>query len=230
MKALLACVLLLLTADANARMLRSKEDQRSSHDAYLQRVLSTHSTAPPGEIGSLWRIDSTLANLVSDAKAHGVGDIVSIVISEGTSSSSTGDVKGSRSGSASAQITDLGGKLSAKNALSDLYGATSNSALHGQGAATFANALQTLMSATVIAKLQNGDLVLEGTRNLDIEHQRQTVTIRGVVRVMDIRSDNAVVSNALADLEIEVRGKGTVSDFTRPMHPLFRFILKWFSI
>lgn len=202
----------------------------SARESYLKRVMLTPQAISEAPVGSLWRPDSPIANLGSDPKAHALGDILAIVISENTSSVSSGDIKGARNGSLSGQVTDLGGKLSTKNAFSDLYGANSSAALHGQGSATFSNALQTTMSATVIAQLPNGDLVIEGMRNLDIEHQKQTVTIRGVARRMDIRSDNSVPSNALANLEIEVKGKGTVSDFTRPVHPLFRFVMKWLGI
>lgn len=220
----------LLLAGVSPASILHKRQEASTRDSYLKRVMLTPQTVTETPLGSLWRPESPIANLGADPKAHAVGDILAIVISESTSSTSSGDVKGARNGSLSGQVTDLGGKLSAKNAFSDLYGANSNSALHGQGTATFSNALQTVMSATVIAQLPNGDLVIEGVRNLDIEHQKQTVTIRGVARKMDIRSDNSVTSNALASLEIEVKGKGIVSDFTRPMHPLFRFVMKWFGI
>jgi flagellar L-ring protein precursor FlgH len=55
------------------------------------------------------------------------------------------------------------------------------------------------------------------------------VTIRGVVRPNDIGPNNTVSSAALGNLEIEMKGKGIISDSTRPLNPLTKAILWLFG-
>ncbi len=59
-----------------------------------------------------------------------------------------------------------------------------------------------------------------------MNNERQNIVLRGVVRPGDVSSDNTVVSNTLGNLELEIKGKGVVSDGTRPPHPILRFILR----
>ena len=59
-----------------------------------------------------------------------------------------------------------------------------------------------------------------------MNNERQNIVVRGVVRPGDITADNTVVSNMLANLELEIKGKGVVSDGTRPPHSILRIILR----
>ena len=50
--------------------------------------------------------------------------------------------------------------------------------------------------------------------------------LRGIVRRGDIGPNNTVASNTIGDLELEIKGKGVVSDGVRPPHPVLRAILR----
>jgi flagellar L-ring protein FlgH len=222
-------VLLLVLAPALAWPAKSKSAAPSAREQFLARMRVMH-PQEPNTTGSLWTSGSPFAYLASDAKARSAGDLLTIVVSESTSATNNTKLSGSRKGTVAAQVSQLGGKLHAGNALNNLYSASSAATLDSQGASASANTLQTVMTAHVLEALPNGLLAVEGTRVLDIDHQRQTVTVRGLVRQIDILPDNSIPSTALGDLEVEVKGKGAVSDFTNPLNPVVRFVVRWLGI
>jgi flagellar L-ring protein precursor FlgH len=77
----------------------------------------------------------------------------------------------------------------------------------------------------VIAVLPSGNLVVEAQRKIFMNNQHEDVTVRGVVRPVDISSANTVPSAALSSLQIEMKGKGIISDSTRNLNPITRAIL-----
>ena len=50
--------------------------------------------------------------------------------------------------------------------------------------------------------------------------------LRGLVRPGDVQSDNSVASTSLANLQVELKGRGVLSDGTRPPNPVVRLILR----
>jgi flagellar L-ring protein precursor FlgH len=77
----------------------------------------------------------------------------------------------------------------------------------------------------VTAVKENGDLVIEGSRSVGISNDRETMTLSGVVRQRDVRPDNSVDSYLIADAQISYRGKGAISDGSRP--GLLMRLLNW---
>jgi flagellar L-ring protein precursor FlgH len=81
------------------------------------------------------------------------------------------------------------------------------------------------MTGQVIAVLPNGNMVLEARRNIYMNNQHEDVVVRGMIRPGDVGPGNVVPSTALSDLQIEMKGKGIVSDGVRPPNALTRAIL-----
>ena len=61
---------------------------------------------------------------------------------------------------------------------------------------------------------------------MTFNQQTQTIILRGVVRPGDISSSNSVPSTSLSDLELELKGKGVVSDATRQPNLFVRLLMK----
>ena len=78
----------------------------------------------------------------------------------------------------------------------------------------------------MIEVLANGTLVIEAARQVEFSQQTQTIVLRGLVRPEDISQQNQVLSTAISSLELEVRGKGIVSDYTRRQNALVRMLQK----
>jgi flagellar L-ring protein FlgH len=175
-------------------------------------------------LGSLYVPNGALADMMSDYKAHRVDDVVTLVVFENTSAQSTGDVSTQRATSTSAAITALPAKINT-SAVNPVFGATSSNQLAGKGETSSGSNVTTTLSARVVALLANGDLVVEAERRVDINSQHETMVVRGVLRPGDIGPNNTASSTALANLEIELKGKGVVSDSLRRPNPVIRTML-----
>jgi len=162
--------------------------------------------------------------LGTDAKAVRLHDVVSIVVSESLAASTDGQVKNSRTSSASSAISALFGKLKSSTSAQNLLNANAASALAAQGQSTTNSSLTTTFGAEVVDVLPNGMLVVQATRQLTFSQQTQLIKLRGLVRPEDVSAQNQVQSTAMTDLELEVTGKGIVNDSTYRQNPLVRFL------
>jgi len=110
-----------------------------------------------------------------------------------------------------------------------LLAANSSTQLKGQGQTAAGSQLTTRLTGRVIAVLANGNLVVEAERQVYMNNQHETMIVRGVVLPADISNNNSVLSTAMSNLQIEMRGKGIISDSTKPPNPITRAILWLFG-
>ena len=87
------------------------------------------------------------------------------------------------------------------------------------------SSLSTTLSARVSRVLPNGNLVLEGTKEIVVNSERQQVMVRGIARWNDISSANMIASDRLAFLEVKIDGKGVVNDAIHRPNFLYRLLL-----
>jgi len=204
---------------------KSTAPKRDALSEYIRRVTEAAPVPAPSTLGSLWVDNGRLANMVADYKASRVGDLVTISINQALSSTSTGAVATSRTFSASSGITGLPGKLKTAG-VANLFSPTSAQTLAGKGQSTSTTALTTTLTGRVVALLPGGTLVIEAERQLLMDDQRETVILRGLVRPGDLDATNTVISNSVGDLEVEVKGKGVISESTRAPNPIVKWILR----
>ena len=86
----------------------------------------------------------------------------------------------------------------------------------GKGTTTRRNALSATVTAVVREVFPNGNLFVEGSKEVIINNERQYITVTGVVRPEDIAPDNSVSSDLLADARLVYSGRGVLSDKQRP--------------
>ena len=72
--------------------------------------------------------------------------------------------------------------------------------------------------------LPNGYLVIEGSKEVGVNSEHQTVTVRGIIRPVDLIA-NTIQSDQIAQLELKIDGKGVVNDVTRRPNILYRVLL-----
>lgn len=199
----------------------SMEQSRAEYLSRLQQSTASFTGTP----GSLWNPDGRLATISTDYKAAHLHDTLTILIVQQTTAQSAGTSATQRTYSASSAITALPGKLNVSG-VNPMLGANSAEALSGQGSASTTSALQTSLTGEVIAVLPNGNLVVEAQRQVYMNHEHETAIVHGVVRPGDISTANSVASTALSNLEIELKGKGLISDATRRPNIVTR-MLQW---
>jgi len=193
--------------------------------AYIDRVRAQNA-AEVKTPGSIWSPEGRLVRLGTDAKAVRIHDVVSVVVTESLAASTDGQVKNSRASNANSGLTALFGALKTSNAMQNLLGQNSSSALTAQGQSTTNSSLVTTFGAEVVDVLSNGMLVVQATRELTFSQQTQLIKLRGLVRPEDVSAQNQVLSTAMTDLELEVTGKGIVNDSTYRQNPVVRFLEK----
>jgi flagellar L-ring protein precursor FlgH len=172
-------------------------------------------TSPPTPAeGALWS-PRTSANLYADLKARNVGDIVTINIIESAKASKNATTKTARDSSLGASWSGVLAKLTGDWVGSDQAVDFKNE-FDGKGETTRSSQLNAYITAQVIHVLPNGNLVIQGSRQVQVNNENQFINISGVIRPEDISSNNIVLSTFIADATIELTGQGVISDNQRP--------------
>jgi flagellar L-ring protein FlgH len=219
-------VWVLLASAANARPKnKNAAAKRDGLADYIQRYSEKAPPTAPTTAGSLWIDSGRLANLVADYKASRIGDLVTINISQNLSATSSGNVSTNRTLQASSGITALPGQLKTTG-LANLFSPNSSQVLSGKAQATSQTSLSTTLTGRVAAILPAGTLIVEAEREITMNNQHEVVVLRGLVRPGDLDATNTVASNQVGNLEVEVKGKGVISEGTRPPNPVVKWILR----
>jgi flagellar L-ring protein FlgH len=191
------------------------------NDAY--RDYKSPEAAPPP--GSTWSQNALFSNLGMDLRASRVDDLVTIVVSETFSAVATGDVKTQRQSTAQSNITQFAGVTKATGPWANLAKTNTQTQLQGTGETSRGAVLTANLSARVTHVLPNGYLVIEGTKRVQVSSENQVVTVRGVIRPVDLDLTNSIPSNRIAQMEIQVSGKGVIGDSIHRPNILYRILL-----
>jgi flagellar L-ring protein precursor FlgH len=175
--------------------------------------------------GSLYDPSGRLADLSRDQRALQPNDLVTIVIFDKASAVSKGGSTASRKSSVNASVKALAGPIKTPGPLSSLADLSGEGKLDGQAETSRESQLSTTLSARVTHALPNGNLVVEGTKEITINSERQRVYVRGILRWNDLSTSNRISSDRLAELEVKVDGKGLVNDALRRPGLLYRLLL-----
>ena len=175
--------------------------------------------------GSVYSSSSRLGDVFRDMRASRDGDLVTIVVSDRASAVTRGTTNTARKSSASAGVQAFGGVINASSPWANLAGATGGQQLQGQGTTSRDNVLTTTLSARVVEVTPNGDLVVQGVKEIVVNSEKQWVSVRGVLRPQDLSPANTIPSDRLADLQVRVNGKGVVTDSVRRPFFLYRILM-----
>jgi flagellar L-ring protein FlgH len=151
----------------------------------------------------------TYRSLVAENKALRVGDVLTVMVQETATASSSSDLHTQRGFSVSGQAsTNKVGPYSAA--------ATTGTQSDGNGVTDRSGHLLAQVTVRVMAINPNGDLQVSGSQTLKINGEQQTIALNGIVRTRDIAPDNTVLSSRIGDARIEYAGKGFVSTQSKP--------------
>jgi len=178
-------------------------------------------------VGSLWSSQGPLGDFSTDYKAHRLNDTITIQIAVQTTAAQSGTVDSERTFTVNSAITGIMGR--SPSATNPLLAANSASVLKGQGSTASNTTFATSLTGQVIAVLPNGNLVVEAERQIFMNNQHENVVVRGMIRPGDIGPGNTVPSTSLSNLEIEMKGKGIISDGTRPPNFITKAVLWLFG-
>ncbi|MBI1749422.1 MAG: flagellar basal body L-ring protein FlgH [Acidobacteria bacterium] len=222
--ALAAMLLVPGVAAAKQKKIKNTASRERLTD-YMQRAREA-AGADARTAGSLWTAQGPFAALALDYKARNVNDLIVVRIVEETSAEAQGSVKSGRKFDTKSGITGLFGQVGARSGLSTLFTASSDRNLDGKAQTASTSKLTTSLAGYVVDALPNGALIIEAAREVEMNNERQLVIVRGIVRPGDIAPDNSVLSTSISNLEVELKGKGVISDGVRPPNKLLRMLLR----
>ena len=173
----------------------------------LAAALCTASLAPVVSAESLWNNPNgqPTKNLFADHRATGIGDIVTIVISESTTTSATRSSSNEKSGSV---------KLGAGIGIFDFLQAASaggSDKFSAKGSAASSNRVAGNVTVTVVDVTPGGNFILEGTQSIWQNKNEHKIVFRGTCRPEDISSSNTILSTRVADATVRFDGKGPLN-------------------
>ncbi len=171
----------------------------------------------PANGQSLFGDEGTSSSLFQDRKprrAGTIGDILTVLITESTTASNSSNVSTSKS---------AGATIGSQNGTGGLkfipgFGLTSsaNTDFTGDGTTARSQQLQARVSVTVVGLKANGDLIVEGSRTIEINGEREVVYLSGAVNPKIIPATNTIESYRISDLQVSYKGKGVLQDASRP--------------
>jgi flagellar L-ring protein FlgH len=168
--------------------------------------------------GSVWK--GQLTSLYGDQRAKQVGDIVTVKIVEVSQASEKASTDTSRQSQASAGISNFFG-LELKPAgpwtnPGSLINSKMSNDYTGSGETTRTGSLSATITARIMDVLPNGNLAIEGKREIYVNNEKKEILIQGVIRPRDIAYDNSILSTQVADAKIIYTGIGVVAEKQRP--------------
>ncbi len=184
----------------------------STQDAAMERYLAAARGAVPD--ANAW-----MHGLALDLRARRLNDLVTVRIEESIVASGTADSTVTKSSSGSAAVPTFLGletKLPSVVNPANLISTGSDTAFAGGGSTTRTSLLTATMTARVAEVLPNGDLMIEGVREIEVNGDRQIVVLTGIARVVDIGPANVVSSMSLGQLRINYFGKGLTKNSLSP--------------
>jgi flagellar L-ring protein precursor FlgH len=158
------------------------------------------------------------AGYLEDTRALRTGDVVHIRIDEKADAQGGATTNLSKETSRDVSIENLLGLVPAiRKAYPNidpekLMTLASTFDFKGEGKTQRAGQLSGLIAVRVKQTLPNGDLFVEGTKVVMINHEEYHLYISGVVRPADIEGDNSVASSLIADARVEFTGRGDIND------------------
>jgi flagellar L-ring protein precursor FlgH len=150
--------------------------------------------------------------LFEDIRAHRVGDILTVVLTESTDASKSATTNASKENNVTVTNPTLFGTPFNRGDKNLEIGAQSTQEFAGGGSSAQSNRLQGQIAVIVTEVYPNGNLRVRGEKIIALNQGDESVRLSGIVRARDISPSNIVLSTQIADARISYGGKGTVSN------------------
>lgn len=191
-------------------------------DPAFAAVRPTLPPVEPESNGSIYKPGFDI-RLFEDLKARRVGDILTVVLNEKTDATKEAVTDVTKTSTSTiTNPTILGAspefslpKFTPLSSTQDLNLGSSLSSDHslaGDGSAEQSNELTGNITVSVVEVLPNGNLIIRGEKRVTLNNGVEYVQLSGIVRPVDILSNNTVLSTQVADATINYTGEGEIAD------------------
>ena len=170
----------------------------------------------PASANSLWRTGARA--FFHDQRAGRVGDILTVLININDAAKTSNATNATRTGTNTAGITNFLGLESTlgrilPKAFSPANAINTSSALGsaGTGGVTRQEQISLTIAAVVTQVLPNGNLIIQGSQEVNTNNDIRELTVSGIVRPEDISSSNTILHTQIAEARINYGGRGDIS-------------------
>ncbi len=157
----------------------------------------------------------------ADHKAVGAGDTLTVLITESASATETARTSTNKNDSANATLTTP--SRGQRQWQAGLGGSFS-----GTGQTERSEQLLARLSVIVDRSDENGNLLVHGEQDIELNGERQRIHLEGAVRPDDIAPDNTIASWRIMHAKIALTGKGILSRAQSP--GIITRILQWLHL
>ena len=177
---------------------------------------------------SLYPVEGS-SSIYTEKRARRIGDVITVLIQENTNATQAADSQYQKSGNvafgAGTGIGSLGQNV--LNTTNNI-GLGASSAHQGQGSSSRSTTITGQMTAKIVSVLPSGNYLIEGTRYVEVNEDKQTVEVVGEIRPDDISSDNTISSSRVANAKIKLTGTGPASETANP--GLLTRVFSWLGL
>lgn len=172
-------------------------------------------------------------SLYTEKRARRVGDVITVLIEETNQAVNSASSQDQRaSGLAVGAGTGfLGAGIYGNSVLSNVpnqIGVGASTAHQGQGSSSRASTITGQMTAKIVSILPSGNYMIQGSRYVEVNDEKQTIEVTGEIRPDDISSDNIVLSSRIGEARIKFTGVGPASETATP--GLLTRVLGWLGL
>jgi flagellar L-ring protein precursor FlgH len=198
------------------------EQSHIKSEPFVPDNIYRYSTLTKQPSGSLWPASYSGNLYFGDHRAGGMGDLITVKIVEVSQASEKATTDTGRTSAVDYGIPNLLGQetryVQNHPAINPAHLITTNSTnnFSGSGETTRTGTVTATISAKVVEVFPNGNLAVEGKREIYVNNEKKEILLQGIVRPRDIASDNSVLSTQVADAKIMMTGIGVVGDKQRP--------------
>ena len=185
---------------------------KSKPKAGFEPALPAPLPAPRAPDGAIFNPAAGYASLYEGTRARRVGDPLTIVLVESTSTSKSAGSKTAKSGSFGITPPTSGPLSFIKP---DSLSASGNTSFKGDGSANQASTLAGEVSVTIAEVRPNGTALVRGQKRLMLSQGEEWIQVSGIVRLADLDANNRIASTRVADARIAYAGNGPVSRASR---------------
>ncbi|MFM5917208.1 MAG: flagellar basal body L-ring protein FlgH [Novosphingobium sp.] len=178
----------------------------------FEAALPLPALPPKAADGGIFNAAAGYAALTDGHRARMVGDPITILLVENTTTSKSQGSKSAKSGGFGVTPPTTGPLSFIKPTSLNMSG---NTSFKGDGSANQQSTLGGELSVTIVAVRPNGTALVRGEKRLLLSQGEEWVQVSGIVRLADLDADNRIQSSRVADAHIEYAGNGPTSRAAR---------------
>lgn len=157
--------------------------------------------------------DETVLPLFETPRARHAGDIVTVILVEKTDAQKRAITRSRKNDKAQmVNAAFLGRPISFGSGYSLDFDLNAKRQFEGEGQSVQNNRLAGSISVTVAKVLANGSMVIQGEKWIRINQGNEFVRLSGIIRPQDIRPDNTITSDRIANARISYGGTGQINN------------------